>query len=168
MRTAALLLVLAAACDPGTIGDDAEATDPLSAACGHDPCATGAKLTSSCDPCVAQICAKDPYCCKTKWNQQCVNEVASICTQVCGGVVDAGGTGVGSAGGRVPLLHFGLTGDTRGGSCGDTAGYPTGVITSIAQQFEALGLQFALDLGDHMFVCNNSLPTATAQMNLYL
>jgi hypothetical protein len=82
----------------------------------------------------------------------------------------SGGTsiGVGPTGGSVTLLHFGLTGDTRGSACEDTAGYPTNIISTISSQFEQLGLQFALDLGDHMYVCNNSLATATTQMNLYM
>jgi hypothetical protein len=162
---------------------------PGGGSCSHDACAVGAKLVTGCDPCVSQICAKDSYCCKTKWDQQCVNEIGSICQESCspggGGGVDAGaapdlatpgggggppdgGTSVGPTGGSVTLLHFGLTGDTRGSACEDTAGYPTNVITAIAQQFEQLGLDFALDLGDHMYVCNNSLPIATLQMNLYM
>jgi hypothetical protein len=85
-----------------------------------------------------------------------------------GGGSGGGGTSVGPSGGSVTLLHFGLTGDTRGSACEDTAGYPTNVITAIAQQFEQLGLDFALDLGDHMYVCNNNLSIATTQMNLYM
>jgi hypothetical protein len=51
--------------------------------CAHNLCTTGAKLSSSCDPCVTQICAQDSYCCQTKWSSQCVGEVASICHQSC-------------------------------------------------------------------------------------
>jgi hypothetical protein len=79
-----------------------------------------------------------------------------------------GGTGIGPSGGSVTLLHFGMTGDTRPPACEDTANYPTGVINAIADQFESLGLQFALDLGDHMYVCNNSLSTANTQMGMYM
>jgi hypothetical protein len=79
-----------------------------------------------------------------------------------------GGGSVGPSGGSVTLLHFGLTGDTRPGACEDTAGYPTAVINTIADQFEKLGVDFALDLGDHMYVCNNNLTTATDQMDLYM
>jgi uncharacterized membrane protein YgcG len=53
--------------------------------CVHGKCVTGAKLTASCDPCVSQICAEDPYCCNTSWDNQCVSEVASICGSTCGG-----------------------------------------------------------------------------------
>jgi hypothetical protein len=150
------------------------------------------KLASSCDSCVANVCAKDGYCCRTKWDQQCVNEVGTYCSSnYCsgnapdmsappdlsggggggsGGGGGGGGSGgpVGPNGGNVTFLHFGMTGDTRPPSCEDTAGYPTAVINAIADAFEAQGAQFALDLGDHMYVCNNSLPTADAQMSLYM
>jgi hypothetical protein len=75
---------------------------------------------------------------------------------------------VGPSGGTVTLLHFGLTGDTRPPSCEDTAGYPTAIINAIADQLETQGAQFALDLGDHMYVCNNDLSIADAQMGLYM
>ena len=71
-------------------------------------------------------------------------------------------------GGAVPLLHFGLTGDTRPPSCEDTAHYPTTIINNIADQLTQKGAQFALDLGDHMYVCNDDLTVATAQMNLFV
>jgi hypothetical protein len=86
-----------------------------------------------------------------------------------GGGSGGGASGsVGPSGGRVNLLHFGTTGDTRPPACEDTANYPTQVITSIATQLKAANTQFALDLGDHMYVCNNDLATATAQMNLFM
>ncbi len=78
------------------------------------------------------------------------------------------GGAVGPTGGTVELLRFGITGDTRPPACEDTAGYPTATITAIASQIKAQGAQFALDLGDHMYVCNNDLNTATTQMGLYM
>ncbi len=47
--------------------------------CAHDTCTSGAKLSSTCDPCVTQICSQDSYCCTTSWSSICVAEVASIC-----------------------------------------------------------------------------------------
>jgi len=47
--------------------------------CAHDTCTAGAKLASSCDPCVAKICTSDSYCCNTAWSSICVAEVSSIC-----------------------------------------------------------------------------------------
>ena len=86
---------------------------------------------------------------------------------------DAGGgshgkPGIGPSGGAVSLLHFAVTGDTRPKACEDVAGYPTAVITSIAAAFETEGAQFAVDLGDHMYVCNNDLANARAQMALFM
>jgi len=53
--------------------------------CSHPICATGGKLTASCDTCAAQICAADSFCCSSSWDATCVNEVASVCHQSCGG-----------------------------------------------------------------------------------
>jgi hypothetical protein len=44
---------------------------------------TGITLVLGCDPCVDQICAVDPYCCNTGWDNACVGEVTSICNLVC-------------------------------------------------------------------------------------
>jgi hypothetical protein len=51
--------------------------------CAHDKCVTGGKLTASCDPCVAQICQVDAYCCSTAWDSTCKGEVASVCGATC-------------------------------------------------------------------------------------
>lgn len=71
-------------------------------------------------------------------------------------------------GGTVGLLRFAVTGDTRPPQCEQTAQYPTAIINGIADAAKARHAQFGLDLGDHMYVCNGDLPTATAQMNLYM
>ena len=84
-----------------------------------------------------------------------------------GGGTTGGGSGVGPAGGTVTLLHFGITGDTRPPNCEDTANYPTAIISGIADALKAKGAQFVVDEGDHMFVCNSSLPIARAQMALF-
>jgi hypothetical protein len=76
--------------------------------------------------------------------------------------------GVGTTGGTVSLLHFGITGDTRPPSCEDTAGYPTAIIDSIGDAFKQRSAQFVLDLGDHMYVCNNDLTVARAHMSLFM
>lgn len=36
---------------------------PASGGCEHSKCETGAALSSSCDPCVSEICAVNPECC---------------------------------------------------------------------------------------------------------
>lgn len=76
--------------------------------------------------------------------------------------------GVGLHGGTVERMHFLITGDTRPPACEDTAHYPTTVINKIADAATSHGVQFALDMGDHMFVCNNQPAPANAQMSLYM
>jgi hypothetical protein len=72
---------------------------PLAPSCPHDICALGDKLTAStttqaaCDPCVDQICAKDPFCCdggylsyystEPVWDAKCIAEVGAICGLAC-------------------------------------------------------------------------------------
>jgi len=75
---------------------------------------------------------------------------------------------VGETGGAVDRLWFATTGDTRPGFCDRTEDYPSGAIGQIARAMKALRVQFALDLGDHMYVCNQSLVEAKAQMALYM
>jgi len=52
--------------------------------CAHDLCSTGDDLLSSCDPCVTKICAQDPFCCGSGWDNLCVEEVGTICGTSCG------------------------------------------------------------------------------------
>ena len=51
--------------------------------CEHPLCSTGGPLVSGCEPCAAQVCAQDPYCCNVAWDGTCVNEVGSICGTPC-------------------------------------------------------------------------------------
>ena len=53
-----------------------------SAACSRGRCTGGPPLAPSCDPCVAGICAVDPYCCATGWDDTCVEEVRSVCNSL--------------------------------------------------------------------------------------
>ena len=80
----------------------------------------------------------------------------------------APGGSVGFDGGAVERLWFATTGDTRPGFCDRTADYPTATIAQIARAMRALEVQFALDLGDHMYVCNHSAAEAQEQMRLYM
>ena len=82
------------------------------------------------------------------------------------GNVPAGSIGL--DGGSVDKLWFATTGDTRPGSCDATDQYPKETFARIAQSMKALKVQFALDLGDHMFVCNGSVPEAQQQMGYYM
>jgi hypothetical protein len=86
------------------------------------------------------------------------------------GTPDPGPVPTGSVsadGGTVERLWFATTGDTRPGSCDATDQYPRETILRISQSMKALKVQFALDLGDHMYVCNHSLPEAQQQMGFY-
>jgi len=50
--------------------------------CEHDMCLEGAPLSDIpgvCDPCVADICAADSYCCTSAWDNICVEMVATVC-----------------------------------------------------------------------------------------
>ncbi|HWE24680.1 MAG TPA: metallophosphoesterase [Myxococcales bacterium] len=78
-----------------------------------------------------------------------------------------GGT-VGFDGGTVERLWFATTGDTRPGFCDRTSEYPTTTITQIARAMRGMKVQFAVDLGDHMYVCNGSATVAREQMALYM
>lgn len=73
------------ASDAGTDVSEAsvDASDGAPSSCAHAICASGGKLTASCNPCVATICASDSYCCATAWDSTCVGEVASRCKTSC-------------------------------------------------------------------------------------
>lgn len=53
------------------------------AKCGHNLCASGARLEATCDPCVAEVCSADAFCCATSWDAQCANEAATVCPKTC-------------------------------------------------------------------------------------
>src|SRR5260221_10014157 len=77
------------------------------------------------------------------------------------------GGNVGPGGGAVDRLYFAVHGDTRPMNCNDTAGYPTMIIQNIYKREAAANVEFAVDVGDHMFVCSGTLAQAQAQMKLY-
>lgn len=47
----------------------------------HAPCVQGASLQPACSPCVASVCAADPFCCSEtgSWDQYCVAAVPNLC-----------------------------------------------------------------------------------------
>jgi hypothetical protein len=75
---------------------------------------------------------------------------------------------VGPTGGSVDRLFFAIHGDTRPPDCDQTTMYPTAIIQNIFTQEQALGVQFTLDLGDHMYVCNGLASEAATQMGYYM
>jgi hypothetical protein len=65
--------------------------DAASSACAHSACTSGVALVSSCSPCATTVCAVDPYCCQTAWDETCVGEGKSLCAGGCDGpAADAG------------------------------------------------------------------------------
>ncbi|MBK7865390.1 MAG: DNRLRE domain-containing protein [Archangiaceae bacterium] len=72
---------------------------------------------------------------------------------------------VGPNGGKVDLMRFIVTGDTRPGKVNDTKKYPTAIIKAIADQANLQKAQFALDVGDHFYA--NTAKAADTQMDYY-
>ncbi len=58
-------------------------TGPIGEDCTHDPCVAGGALAGECDPCVAEICGMDPYCCTTSWDFGCTAKVETVCGGSC-------------------------------------------------------------------------------------
>jgi hypothetical protein len=52
--------------------------------CSHTACDKGPALAESCSPCAAAVCAQDPFCCATKWDNLCVSEANQLCGAECG------------------------------------------------------------------------------------
>lgn len=88
-----------------------------------------------------------------------------------GGSGDAGTVKphVGPDGGKVNRLYFAVIGDTRPPAPNDTAHYPTGIITKIYDQVQAMNPrpQFVITTGDYMFASPDGVQ-GQKQMNLYL
>ena len=47
--------------------------------CEHDLCVQGAALEAGCDPCVAEVCDEDAFCCSTTWDGICVGLADDLC-----------------------------------------------------------------------------------------
>src|SRR3954471_17427018 len=123
-----------------------------------------ALLSSACSVDPAQTCPSRP-------------DVVDACGAADSGVGAAPGTpdpgalpsgSVGADGGTVERLWFATTGDTRPTDCDQTNAYPRTAISQLAFAMKALRVQFTLDLGDHMYVCNQSDAEARQQMGYYM
>jgi predicted phosphodiesterase len=103
--------------------------------------------------------------------------VCLVILTACGS--QSGGTGTGDGGGSDPLdaggsdggdggLRFGIVGDTRPPNPGDTAGYPTAIITKIWQDVEAESpsIPFVISTGDYMYA--DTAAEVTAQLAIYM
>jgi hypothetical protein len=51
--------------------------------CAHDYCVAGGPLDPSCDPCVDAICFEDAFCCLDSWDSYCMDEVYTVCGELC-------------------------------------------------------------------------------------
>jgi hypothetical protein len=75
------------AADSADEGSVAEARDALQddgdVDCAHARCKIGEALDAACNPCVADICEVDPFCCSVFWDALCVNEVETVCGKRC-------------------------------------------------------------------------------------
>jgi len=118
----------------------------------------------ACQPASERLCASRP-------------DVVDPCGAVDGGSGALSGTpdpgavpagSVGASGGSVERLWFATTGDTRPPECDQTNAYPKEAIAQIAAAMKALRVQFTVDLGDHLYVCNQSDPEARQQMGFYM
>ena len=47
--------------------------------CVHGLCEEGVALDAACDPCVADICDADSFCCEFDWDDTCVEAVLTVC-----------------------------------------------------------------------------------------
>ncbi|HZX94486.1 MAG TPA: metallophosphoesterase [Myxococcales bacterium] len=72
---------------------------------------------------------------------------------------------VGFDGGVVERLWFATTGDTRPARCNETEAYPKAAMGQIAAAMKELRVQFAVDLGDHMYVCADQGDLTDAQLD---
>ncbi|HUJ60369.1 MAG TPA: metallophosphoesterase [Kofleriaceae bacterium] len=68
-------------------------------------------------------------------------------------------------------FRFAVVGDTRPPNMDDVNGYPTGVITAIWGDVQAVHPDFAISTGDYMFATSSTPPTSSTvdkQLDLYL
>ena len=72
-----MLLAGAALC--GTVAIFCGGGPARAEACEHDLCEEGDGLDEACDPCVADICQIDSFCCDFVWDDACVEQVLSVC-----------------------------------------------------------------------------------------
>ena len=127
-KRAVLLVAVssAAACAGSTARDEAtfdvapvkqSQGESASGSCGECDAQTKA-LKSTCDSCTKAVCTHDSYCCKTKWDAQCVKEVSEYCASAtCGGSGTGGSSATGGSGGSATGTGGGAS--TGSGACGE-------------------------------------------------
>jgi uncharacterized protein YkwD len=95
--------------------------DSAVSTCEHSLCSVGSNLSDDCDSCAQAICDVDPFCCAVAWDDLCVSDVQSVCSQSCDGGTDTGGTSGGGTdtggtggGGTAPQTCEGARPDATG------------------------------------------------------
>ena len=162
------------ACAASTTGGDD--LGMMSGVCGT---LVGPTLAASCASCAGQSSCQANGCyggwwCNTASNRCQAPPATCDSSGSDGGASGADGgapvTGtVTAAGGSVSRLLFAIVGDTRPPYPDDTAGYPTGIITTIFGDVQALSPRpsFVVTTGDYMFAGANGTQ-GVAQLDKYL
>jgi hypothetical protein len=74
--TACTMTLTGGACgDTGTGGGGGGGSAPV---CAHHECAPGEKLDPTCSECASEVCALDPFCCDTDYDDLCVAKAATV------------------------------------------------------------------------------------------
>ena len=160
MKTLLLLAFAALACAPPTPATRVGQCNYVRGGAPGAACCTG--------------CGSELWCNTASCTCEDITDPCGATTDggtVSSGTPDAGVVPTGTVdadGGTVDRLWFATTGDTRPGNCDQTGAYPQFAITQVAQGMKALRVQFALDLGDHMYVCNGNDAEAQTQMGYYM
>jgi hypothetical protein len=85
------------ACSKGSCVDDTDCCDKTAGQCVggscqldckvgtscHNACVAGPAMKKDCSPCVATVCADDPFCCCQLWDDLCVDRAFKTCTAAC-------------------------------------------------------------------------------------
>lgn len=76
-----------------------------SPACDHDVCSDGGPLKTSCNACSAAVCAADPFCCTTAWDEICIGQTGDHCAgDPCGVAGTSAASSSASGGGGSTLM----------------------------------------------------------------
>jgi hypothetical protein len=168
-----LSLLLAAGCAAGSVPETETRTDAgPQTSVDSGPATATCRTDDDCDPgdsCVRDSCTGDSA---TEPGDAGIPDAGSIIALDAGLPADAGVLTVGADGGTVDLLDFVFTGDTRPVSCWTPANdasnpYPSASFQQIVARMAQVQPQFAFDLGDHMYECDENLADANQMMGKY-
>ena len=72
--------------------------------CAANPINTGPGCSD--EACCEAVCACDPYCCETHWDEQCANEAGLLCASTCPDNLPCGVQFMGRYGDEATLLRL--------------------------------------------------------------